>query len=54
VFATAAGPGLTGTLIDWGVDLATQFTMLGAYCVLATAAMVVASRQLTARKGGTA
>jgi MFS family permease len=43
VFATAAGPGLTGTLIDRGMSLPTQMIYLGVYCLLATAAMTIAS-----------
>jgi MFS family permease len=43
VFATAAGPGLTGTLIDRGMSLPTQMIYLGAYCLLATGAMTIAS-----------
>ena len=34
VFATAAGPGLTGTLIDRGIRLPTQMTWFGVYCLL--------------------
>ena len=43
VLSTAAGPGLTGTLIDRGIDLPTQMNYLGVYCVLVAAAMAVAS-----------
>lgn len=39
VFATAAGPGLTGTLIDLGVALPVQFVWLGGYCLVAALAM---------------
>jgi MFS family permease len=42
VFATAAGPGLTGTLIDRGTGLPVQMIFLGAYCLLAALAMTVA------------
>ncbi len=49
VLATAAGPGVTGTLIDHGVALPTQMIFLGAYCVFATGAMVVASIYLRRR-----
>jgi MFS family permease len=49
VFATAAGPGLTGTLIDRGMSLPTQMNYLGAYCLLATGAMMVASVVLRRR-----
>jgi MFS family permease len=43
VFATAAGPGLTGTLIDRGIELPTQMLYLGIYCLLGACAMTVAS-----------
>ena len=49
VFATAAGPGLTGTLIDRGMSLPTQMIYLGVYCLLATAAMTIASVYLRRR-----
>ncbi|MFK7954663.1 MAG: nitrate/nitrite transporter [Lysobacterales bacterium] len=50
VLATAAGPGITGTLLDWGVALSTQMVWLGGYCLIATLAMSVASRKLTLRQ----
>lgn len=43
VVATAAGPGLTGTLIDHGIALPKQMFYLGIYCLLATIAMGTAS-----------
>lgn len=43
VLSTAAGPGLTGTLIDRGISLPTQMIYLGVYCVLVAAAMATAS-----------
>jgi MFS family permease len=49
VFATAAGPGLTGTLIDRGIELPTQMIYLGGYCLLAAAALSMASRTLRRR-----
>jgi MFS family permease len=49
VFATAAGPGLTGTLIDWGIELPTQMIYLGSYCLLAAAALSMASMTLRRR-----
>ncbi|MEO0996438.1 MAG: MFS transporter [Pseudomonadota bacterium] len=49
VLATAAGPGLTGTLIDRGIELPAQMLSLGAYCLLAAAAMTVASLPLRRR-----
>jgi len=49
VFATAAGPGLTGTLIDRGIELPTQMIYLGGYCLLAAAALSIASRTLRRR-----
>jgi MFS family permease len=49
VFATAAGPGLTGTLIDRGMSLPTQMFYLGGYCLLATGAMAIACVYLRRR-----
>ncbi len=49
VFATAAGPGVTGTLIDWGIALPKQMIFLGGYCVLAAAVMTMASARLRRR-----
>ena len=49
VFATAAGPGLTGTLIDRGTSLPTQMVFLGCYCLVAAAAMTMASMHLRRR-----
>jgi hypothetical protein len=43
VIATAAGPGLTGTMIDQGVSLPIQMLYLGGYCLLATMAMSIAA-----------
>lgn len=50
VFSTAAGPGITGTLIDAGMPLTAQMLWLGGYCLLATLAMTWASRRLRARR----
>jgi len=49
VFATAAGPGLTGMLIDRGVSLPRQMIGFGLYCLLATGAMTGASVYLRRR-----
>ena len=49
VVATAAGPGLTGTLIDRGIELPQQMNYLGFYCLLATAALSIASIYLRRR-----
>jgi len=49
VLATAAGPGLTGTLIDRGLSLPTQMTTFGSYCLVAAAAMAMASASLRRR-----
>ncbi len=50
VFATAAGPGITGTLIDWGVALPTQMGWIGAYCLAAALVMGNASLRLQKRR----
>lgn len=49
VFATAAGPGLTGTFIDRGVDLPAQMAFFGFYCLFAAGAMTAASIVLRRR-----
>lgn len=49
VLATAAGPGVTGTLIDTGIALPTQMRWLGVYCLAAGAALTLASRQIIRR-----
>lgn len=43
VLATAIGPGITGTLIDYGMSLPAQMLFLGVYCFLAAAALTIAS-----------
>lgn len=43
VVATAAGPGLTGTLIDQGISLPAQMTFFGIYCLLAAVSLALAS-----------
>lgn len=49
VFATAAGPGLTGYLIDLGVSYPNQIITMGLYCVAISIVMVITSRHLIAR-----
>jgi MFS family permease len=49
VFSTAAGPGLTGWLIDIGVSYRLQLSVMGLYCLFACLLMVVVSRRLRAR-----
>lgn len=49
VIATAAGPGLTGTLIDQGIALPKQMFYIGIYCLLAATAMSIASVYLKRR-----
>ncbi|TDQ53284.1 MFS transporter [Actinorugispora endophytica] len=48
VFASAAGPGVTGLLIDAGVAYPPQVAALGAYCLAASLAAAAATR---ARRG---
>jgi MFS family permease len=50
VLSTAAGPGLTGTLIDRGIELPTQMIYLGGYCLLATGMLSIASMVLRRRQ----
>lgn len=49
VLATAVGPGVTGTLIDYGMSLPAQMMFLGFYCFLAAVAMVLVSVVLRRR-----
>ena len=49
VLATAIGPGLTGTLIDRGMDLPAQMMFFGFYCLLAAGALTIASLSLRQR-----
>ncbi len=50
VIATAAGPGLTGTLIDAGVPLTAQLKSMGAYCAAMSVMMAGCSAILAKRQ----
>ncbi|MEM6650170.1 MAG: MFS transporter [Pseudomonadota bacterium] len=49
VLATAIGPGITGALIDYGIDLPSQLFALGGYCLLTALSMATASLILRRR-----
>jgi len=49
VFATAIGPGLTGYLIDIGVDYPSQIVAMGVYCLLISFVMLYVSRRVRGR-----
>jgi len=49
VFSTAMGPGITGFLIDYGVDYPSQILVMGAYCLLASIVMTIVSRRVKRR-----
>lgn len=49
VFATAAGPGLTGWLIDGGIGLPVQIAVMGAYCFAVCPLLLLASRRISLR-----
>jgi MFS family permease len=49
VLATAAGPGITSSLIDRGISVPVQMNWIGAYCLLAAAAMIIAAWLLRQR-----
>lgn len=49
VFGSAAGPGLTGWLIDIGVPFSNQIITMAVYCLFAASVMFVASRKLIVR-----
>lgn len=51
VLATAVGPGLTGALIDRGFTLPQQLWWMALWCVLASVALLIASRAIRRRQG---
>jgi len=50
VFSTAMGPGLTGALIDQGVNLPTQLYWMAGWTILASFGLYMASRIVTERR----
>jgi MFS family permease len=53
VFSTAVGPGVTGLLIDAGIDFPAQCLAMGLWCVALAAVLVAVSRRLAvARAAG--
>lgn len=52
VVATAAGPGITATLIDLGTPVPQQMVWIGGYCLVAAAAMALVSRRLQVAGAG--
>ena len=50
VFASAAGPGVTGVLIDLGTSFPEQLVYIGLYCLLCTLLMFYTSRVLHMRR----
>ena len=50
VLASAVGPGLTGWLIDAGIDLPRQMRYLAGWCVAASFLLALAVRQIHARE----
>lgn len=46
VLGSALGPGITGVLIDFGISLPMQFTLIAVYFVFSAAMMVVSVRSL--------
>lgn len=54
VLGTAIGPGLTGILIDLGIDLPLQVGVMSAYAFMASLLMLFVSRRLTARLAASA
>ncbi|WP_245426944.1 hypothetical protein [Mesorhizobium sp. YM1C-6-2] len=51
VLSSAVGPGVTGYLIDIGVDHSLQLASMGAYALAATVLMWKVSRSLARRHG---
>ena len=54
VFATAAGPGLTGALIDAGIGLPDQLVAMALYCVVIGIVLALVARRVMRRTGGVA
>ena len=50
VFFSAAGPGVTGLLIDAGISFPTQLLFIAGYCFTVLVIMVMVSRRLHARR----
>ncbi len=50
VFSTSLGPGLTGALIDFGIELPVQLLWMAAWCLVACAALGLISPILVRRK----
>lgn len=48
VFATAAGPGITGYIIDQGIDFPQQALYLSAYCLAVTIVLAIVAPRLAA------
>lgn len=53
VLSTAIGPGLTGALIDMGIDLPTQLVWLGVWCLAACVVLAIAARLIRQRAAET-
>lgn len=49
VFMTAVGPGVTGFLIDRGIEFPTQIVFMGLYCIAGSGVLFVVARILRAR-----
>lgn len=49
VFMSAVGPGLTGLLIDRGIEFPTQIVVMGLYCIVGSVVLFVVARILHAR-----
>ena len=49
VFMTAVGPGVTGFLIDRGIEFPSQIVVMGLYCIAGSGVLFVVARMLRAR-----
>jgi cyanate permease len=47
VFSTAIGPGLTGFLIDAGVDFSLQCLVCAGWCLIVSAGSILTERRLS-------
>ncbi|MEO0365553.1 MAG: MFS transporter [Pseudomonadota bacterium] len=52
VFSTAAGPGVTGTLIDAGISLPRQMYGMAFYCIVVSVALWLSAAKLAQRANG--
>ena len=50
VFGTAAGPGITGILMDFDISLPTQMFFMGGWCVIASFLLKICAQKIAWRE----